>query len=48
MLKQCLAVQKHQEQLMALHLPQVRELLEELQLLRDENARLRHQLHYKL
>ena len=44
MLKQCLAVQKHQETLLRLHLPQVKELLEELRTLRDENARLKVRL----
>lgn len=44
MLKQCLAVQKHQESLLALHLPQVGELLGEIKCLREENARLKNRL----
>lgn len=44
MLKQCVAVQKHQEQLLSMYLPQVRELAEELRVLREENARLRSRL----
>lgn len=44
MLKQCLAVQKHQEQLLYMHLPQVKELVQELRDLRDENERLRARL----
>ena len=44
MLKQCLAVQKHQEQLLQMYLPQVKELAEELRVLREENARLRARL----
>jgi hypothetical protein len=47
MLKQSLAVQKHQEQLLHMYLPQVKELVEELKTLRDENSRLRARLHYQ-
>lgn len=44
MLKQCVAVQKHQEHLLSMYLPQVKELAEELRVLREENARLRSRL----
>lgn len=47
MLKQCLAVQKHQEQMLHMYLPQVKELVEELRVLREENARLRARLQYQ-
>lgn len=46
LLKQCLATQKHQEALFRIYLPKVKEVLEEVRLLREENERLRQALKY--